>query len=121
MKLITRDSDNAHLQQLKALLEENGIPAHIGGENIARIIPPIAMSQAGLWIFLDHQFSDAVQLTKNPEHQVTTGIDVEAFYQNQLNGQEQSSQLNSALTHLALVAGGVIVLFFFLAFVLERL
>jgi hypothetical protein len=46
MKLLTRDEDKMYLQELKRLLEDNGIPAVVQGENTARILPPFLMSQA---------------------------------------------------------------------------
>lgn len=120
MKLITRDADGARLEQLRRRLEENGIPAFIGGENVARIIPPVAMTQPGLWIFLDHQLDDAQALLRNPDHQVMTAVDVEAFYESQPNEETQYRQLNRALIHIALVVLAISGTLFFLAWILGR-
>ncbi len=104
MKLLTKDEDKLYLQELKELLEVNGIPAVVQGENTARILPPFFMSQAGLWVYLDQQFEDAVHLMMDANHKVTTGIDVDEFYKAQPAGEEQTNLLNKALIDLALFA-----------------
>lgn len=101
MKLLTKDQDNQYLQALKQLLESNGIPAVIQGENTARMLPPFQFYQAGLWVYLDHQLEDAVKLMMDPNHQVTTGIDMEAFYKSRPSEEAQNSSLNKALIDLA--------------------
>ena len=120
MKLITRDANTAYLQDLKDLLEKNGIPAHIGGKNVARVIPPIALTQPTLWIYLDHQFFDAVNLVNNPSHTVLTGIDVEAFYENQPEENVARAKLNRALLHLGLVMVGILGLMFVVLLALTK-
>lgn len=102
MKLLTKDQDNQYLQALKQLLESNGIPAVIQGENTARMLPPFLMTHAGLWVYLDHQFEDAVKLMMDPNHQVTTSIDINEFHKSQPTEGEQNSSLNKALIDLAL-------------------
>ena len=102
MKMITRDSDLQYLKVLQERLEEAGIPAIIQGDNTARMIIPFFLLQPTLWIYFDEQFEDAVNLTMDSEYIVTTGVDVEAFYEKQPTELEQRSQLNAALIHLAL-------------------
>ena len=109
MKMITRDGDTYYLLKLKERLEENGIPAVIHGENTARMIIPFFLFQPTLWIYIDDQFADALQLTLNPEHIVKTGIDIEAFDKEQPNEIEQRSELNKALIHLALFLGSLMI------------
>jgi hypothetical protein len=104
MKLLTRDKDKIYLHELKRLLEDNGIPAIVQGENTARILPSFLMSQAGLWVYLDQQFEDAVNLMMDTDHKVTTGIDVDEFYMAQPAEEEQTNLLNKALIDLALFA-----------------
>ena len=102
MKLVTRDSSNEYLRQQQQLLEDNGIPAFITGENTARIIPPILMSQAGLWVYIDEQHYDANQLLLNTSHIVTTAVDVDEFYQSQPSKDEMHTLLNDSLIKSAL-------------------
>ena len=112
MKMITRDHNVQYLETLKVRLEGNGIPAVIQGQNTARMIVPISVFQPTLWIYIDEQFDDAVQLIENPAHIVTSGIDMEAFYNDQPNELEQHDNLNAALIHLALFVGLIMLAIF---------
>ena len=78
MKMLIRDGDKQYLISLKERLEENGIPAVIQGEDTARMTIPAFLLEPTLWVYLDEQFEDAVQLINNPDYQVTSAIDVEA-------------------------------------------
>lgn len=114
MKLVTKSSEKTHLEYLKQRLQENGIPAFIGGENTARVIPFWYMTQAGLWVYDDSQLMDAHELILNEHHVVNNKIDVEKFYAEQPDAANQSLHMNHALSHLALmVLGAIIVLFVF--------
>jgi hypothetical protein len=117
MKLLTRDENKMYLQELKELLENNGIPAVVQGENTARILPPFLMSQAGLWIYLDEQFEDAVHLMMDANHTVTTGINVDEFYKVLPAEEEQTNMVNKVLKDLALYA----ILFCIAMFVLIKI
>lgn len=108
MKMIAKDGDTQYLKMLKERLEEKGIPAVIQGENTARMIIPFFLFEPTLWVYMDDQFHDAEQLIMNPGHVVTTGIDVDAFYDNQPTEIEQRNELNHALIHLALFSGAII-------------
>ena len=46
--MLTKSTDIVHLQVLKNLLEANGIPAVIKGENTARMISPFLMTEPTL-------------------------------------------------------------------------
>ncbi len=117
--MLTRDSDRNYLIELKQRLEENGIPAVIQGENTARMIVPIFLLQPTLWVYLDEQFEDAVELMGNPDHQVSSGIDIEEFYALQPSAEQQAQDLNAALLHLLLIVGAVMVGMYVLIKVLE--
>lgn len=110
-----------YLQELKELLEHNGIPAVVIGENTARMIPPLLLFQPGLWIYLDDQFDDALCLINDTNHQVSTGIDTHEFYNSQPAEEEQSSLLNKALMDLAVYAIVLCIGIFFLLMVIESL
>ncbi len=118
MKMLTRDSDRQYLIELKQRLEENGIPAVIQGENAARMIVPILL-QPTLWVCVDEQFEDAVCLMDNPDHQVSSKIDMEEFYAMQPSAEQQARDLNAALLHLLLIVGAVMVGMYALIKVLE--
>lgn len=91
-----------YLRELQERLENSGIPAVIQGENTARMIIPFLLLQPTLWVYLDAQFEDAVKLSMDPNHVVTTGIDIEEFYKEQPTEIEQRNELNEALIHLGL-------------------
>ena len=80
MKLVTKSTDTSYLHTLKGLLEANGIPATINGENIALMITPFLMTQPSLWIYLDEQLDEAINLVNNNNYTVINKVDVEQFY-----------------------------------------
>jgi hypothetical protein len=52
----------------------------ISSEETFRMTPWFTGYKKGLWVCLDEQYRDALALLKNPEHQVTQPVDVEAFH-----------------------------------------
>ena len=60
MKLVTKSTDVNYLHILKDLLEANGIPAVIKGENTARMITPFLMTEPSLWVYLEDQCANRV-------------------------------------------------------------
>ena len=96
MKLITRSTDTGYLHTLKGLLEANGIPATINGENTAKMITPFLMTQPGIWVYLDGQHIEALNLINNIEHTVTNKVDVKEFYEPNKNITADTSTMNAA-------------------------
>ena len=80
MKFLTKSTDIVHLQILKNLLEANGIPAVIEGENTARMISPFLLTELSLWVYLDEQWAEAEKLILDPTYEVENKIDVAEFY-----------------------------------------
>lgn len=80
MKFLTKSTDIIHLHMLKDLLEANGIPAVVKGENTARMISPFLMTEPSLWVYLDEQGAEAEKLILDPSYEVENGIDVDEFY-----------------------------------------
>ena len=80
MKYLTKSTDIIHLQVLKDLLEANGIPAVIKGENTARMVSPFLMTEPSLWVFLDEQWAEAEKLILDPDYEVRNRVDVDEFY-----------------------------------------
>ncbi len=117
--MLTRDGDKNHLESLKELLENNGIPAIIQGENTARMIIPRVLLEPTLWIYIDDQFEDALKLIDNPDHVVTTGIDMDLFYESALSESEQKNALNEGLKHIAIYTGAVMLGMYVVIKVLE--
>ncbi|MET0009842.1 MAG: DUF2007 domain-containing protein [Candidatus Thiodiazotropha sp. 6PLUC4] len=107
MKLLTRSNDTEYLNELKARLESNGIPAVVQGEDTARMLIPRFGFQPTLWVYVDEQFQEALQLIDNPDYKVKAPIDLEAFRKIEPDESEKRAQLNAALLHLMLYLGGV--------------
>lgn len=80
MKFLTKSTDITHLYLLKDLLEANGIPAVVKGENTARAISPLAMAEPSLWVYLDDQEIEAQKLILDESYEVENKIDVDEFY-----------------------------------------
>jgi len=120
MKLLTKSTDTSYLHTLKGLLEENGIPASISGENTARMITPFLMTQPGLWVYLDEQFEEASKLINNHEYTVLNKIDVEAFYDMNKEILNNSSSMNSVYIKLGLTVFGWLAAAFIIFFILVK-
>lgn len=121
MKLITRSADTGHLDILKSLLEDNGIPAFISGENTARMLTPFLMTEPGLWVYFDDQLNEAVKLVNNPEYEVVNKIDVGRFYQDSKNLTEKPSTMNDTLIRLGLYLVAIMTGMYALVIVLQWL
>ena len=99
MKLIIKNTDTEDLYILKNLLESNGIPAFISGEDTARVLP-FLMSKPGLWVFLDEQYDEAIQLINNPDYDVINRVDIDDFYETANDPSKSTESLNSVLAGL---------------------
>ncbi len=119
MKLITRASDHSYLHALKLRLEGKGIPAVVLGENVSRVVLPFSLNQAQLWIYIDEQAYDADQLVLDEAHEVTTGVDVLRFYQQNNSSAKNSATVGQAYANLAITAIAIILGFFGLAWFLN--
>lgn len=108
MKLITKSTDTSHLYVLKELLEANGIPAIVKGENTARVITPFIMTEPGLWIYIDDQYDEARILVHNPDYEVIHKVDMDEFKELARNVTENPSNLNAVLINLGFTMGLVL-------------
>ena len=102
MKLITKSTDTGYFHTLKGLLEANGIPATINGENTARMITPFLMTQPSLWVYLDEQVDEALKLVNNNEYSVINKVDVEEFYELNKNITSDTTAMNAAYIKLGI-------------------
>jgi hypothetical protein len=112
MKLLTKSTDVNHLHILKDLLEANGIPAVIKGENTARMITPFLMTEPSLWVYLDQQLNEAEKVILDPNYEVENQIDVNEFYSATRGVSEDPSQLNDALLNLGVSFGAILFVLF---------
>ena len=97
MKLITKSIDASQLHVLKELLEANGIPALINGENTARMITPFLMTEPSLWVYLDEQRDEALRLIEDPDYEVVNKADMVEFYKIADTITDKPESLNTAL------------------------
>lgn len=81
MKLVYRANGLEEANEIKNLLENAGIPAMISGENFSALRIPFFPNNLGVFIYLDDQYNDAMQLMADPEYTPETLVDVEQFYQ----------------------------------------
>ncbi len=106
MKLLTKNSDTSYLYALKGILEANGIPATISGENTARMITPFLMTQPVLWVYLDEQLDEALKLINDHEYTVINRVDIDEFYEINKDIINDSSTMNSIYISLGLTVFG---------------
>ena len=109
MKFLTKSTDIIHLQILKDLLEANGIPAVIKGDNTARMISPFLMTEPSLWVYLDEQGEEAEKLILDPTYEVENKIDVAEFYRLTEDVAENPKQTYDMLLNWAVGIGVVMI------------
>ena len=109
MRFLTKSTDIVHLHILKDLLEANGIPAVIKGENTARVISPFLMTEPTLWVYLDEQYFEAEKLILDPNYEVENKVDVNEFYSVTREVSENPKQLNDALLNWVVGFGVVLI------------
>ena len=112
MKFLTKSTDIVHLHVLKDLLEANGIPAVIKGENTARMISPFLMTEPSLWVYLDEQQIEAEKLILDPNYEVENKIDVNEFYSVTREVSENPKQLYNALLNWVVGLGVILLVLF---------
>lgn len=121
MKLITKSIDASQLHVLKELLEANGIPALINGENTARMITPFLMTEPSLWVYLDEQRDEALRLIEDPDYEVVNKVDMIEFYKVADSITDKPESLNTALVYLGATMAVVLLGLFVVVQVLEWL
>jgi hypothetical protein len=119
MKRVIKSIDASQLHVLKDLLETNGIPALINGENTARIITPFLMTEPSLWVYLDEQRDDALRLIEDPDYEVVNKVDMVEFYKVADTVTDKPESLNTALVYLAATMAMVLLGLLVLVKVLE--
>ena len=104
---------------LKNLLEANGIPAVIKGENTARMVSPFLMTEPSLWVYLDDQEAEAEKLILDPNYEVEGKIDVDEFYRLTTDVSANPKQLYDRLLYWAVISLLVMVAILVLPAILE--
>ena len=118
MKLLYRANSLEEANELKASLEMAGIPAMISGENFSALRIPLFPNNLGVFIYLDEQYNDALQVMDNPEFIPETAVDTEEFYQLQ-DSEEFRHKINTGyLTILGWLISFILLLIFLLNYLL---
>lgn len=111
MELVYTTSSLDEANQIKDKLESAGIPVMISGENVSRIQLPFLSNNLAVFIYINNQYDDAMALIKDEQHQVTSAVDVDAFYK-VIESTEMKRYLNSKTNQM------IIGLFLFVIFIL---
>jgi hypothetical protein len=110
MKLLLQSIDKSEIDQVRILLDSKGIPTFIGNENTARNIGFITPARSyQLWLFVDEQERDAELLIENEEHQVSSPVDVEEYYQHIEALRKDNLEYLFNKSMLALVIAGILI------------
>ncbi|MDX1491722.1 MAG: DUF2007 domain-containing protein [Pseudohongiellaceae bacterium] len=112
MELLLETNDPNEINEIKILLESNGIPVFIGNENTARNLQYIqAAAKLTLWVYIKDQYQDAKLLLQDSSHEVKNKVNVEEFYST-LDTYSQKSRetiVNRFMLAMVLIAIGVFI------------
>lgn len=115
MKLIEHINFTSDVDTAALLLKDHGILAISTNENVS--IPTYSIAarniKKGVWIHLDHQYDDAVNLLKDETYKVQTGLTKNEMVQLSSVSKEH---FNKLANYFILIAAGVIVITFCLVF-----
>ena len=84
MKLVFKTDDINEANRFSELLGEKGIPSVVEENGLRNRGSHIPVGNV-VWIYVNSQYSDALKLIENPNHEVENPIDAEdfsRFYQN---------------------------------------
>lgn len=115
MKLIEHINFTSDVDTAALLLKDHGILATSTNENVS--IPTYSIAarniKKGVWIHLDHQYDDAVNLLKDETYKVQTGLT-----KNEMAQLSSASKVhfNKLANYFILIAAGLIVIMLCLAF-----
>ena len=79
MKLIFETINKSEAEEIKSLLEDNGIPATMSNEYM-HDIRRYGANSLGVWIYINTQEDDALKLIENPDYKVTSPVSIGEFY-----------------------------------------
>ena len=74
MRILTTFQDRREVQELRFLLDANGIPTQVIDSGIE------TQRRWTVSVCINSQYEDALALIENPDHEVEEGVDVGAFY-----------------------------------------
>ena len=109
MKFVYKASTLEGANEIKALLENSGIPASISNKGFASLNLFFIPHSLGIFIYYPSQYQDAIAVLNNKDHMVCNPVDIEAFY-NSLNSEQSSNSSHKAMNDfiLGMVVFGLI-------------
>ena len=109
MKLVYREDTLEGDEEIKTLLENAVIPSSISNKRFAQLRLFFIPHALGVFIYNTKQYSDAMALLNDKNHNVRNPIDVEAFYDS-VNSPESQDFAHKAMNNfiLGMVVFGLI-------------
>ena len=109
MKFVYKASTLEGANEIKALLDNAGVPASISNSGFASLNLFFIPHSLGIFIYNDAQYQDAISLIRNKNHIVSNPIDTEDFY-NSLNSEQSTQSAYNAMNNFifVMVAFGLI-------------
>jgi hypothetical protein len=98
MKFVYKASTLGGANEIKALLDNAGIPASVSNSNFASLNLFFIPHSPGVFIYNSSQYQDAIALLNNHDHIVSNPIDTEEFY-NSLNSEQATKDAYMAMNN----------------------
>lgn len=116
MKLLDQYFTVANAEEDARKLNDEGVMTFISATNSHSMSPMSGAAKVGLWIVLNHQYLDAVELLRDPTHQVKNPITRAEMDELRESAEKQFSNRLVRYVYPVLVVIGVAVLglFFYL-------
>lgn len=109
MKFVYKASTLEGANEIKALLDNAGIPTSVSNSSFASLNLFFIPHSPGIFIYNPAQYQDAIALINNPDHIVSDPIDTEDFY-NSLNSKQATKSAYNAMNNfiIGMIAFGLI-------------
>ena len=96
MRFVYKASTLEGANEIKALLDNAGIPASISNSGFASLNLFFIPHSLGIFIYNPSQYQDAIALMHNPDHIVSDPIDTVDFYSS-LNSEQSTKSAYNAM------------------------
>lgn len=98
MRFVYKASTLEGANEIKALLENSGIPATISNKGFASLNLFFIPHSLGVFIYNPTQYQDAIALLNNQNHTVSNPVDIAAFYES-LNSEQSTKAAYKAMNN----------------------
>jgi len=93
MELVYQSVDQADVNYIMSLLEDNGIPSFITNENTNNLRRH-SFSGMGVFVHINSQLEEAIKLINNPKYIVKNKVNIIEYYEH-INNTVNKSEVNS--------------------------